>query len=65
MRDRPRLAQGEAGPSCCERLANNAVVTGNRPYPDAKLGANGATVCPVNLADRATSVPFTTVKVGS
>ena len=52
MRDRPRLAQGEAGPSCCERLANNAVVTGNRPYPDAKLGANGATVCQVSTIVR-------------
>jgi hypothetical protein len=29
------------------------------------VGANGNTVCQLNLTGRATSVPFTTVKVGS
>jgi hypothetical protein len=47
------------------RLANDAVVTEDEPHPAIKLGANGTAVCQVNLTGRPTSVPFTTVKVGS
>ena len=46
------------------RLANDAVVTEDEPHPAIKLGINGTTVCQVNLTGRATSVPFTTAKVG-
>jgi hypothetical protein len=46
------------------RLANDAVVTEDGPHPAVKLGANDTTVCRVNLADRATSLPFTPVMTG-
>jgi hypothetical protein len=41
------------------------VVTEDEPDPAIKLGANGTTICQVNLTGRAASVPFTGVNVGS
>jgi hypothetical protein len=41
------------------------VVTEDEPHPTIKLGANGTTVCQVNLTGRATTVPFTTLNLGS
>jgi hypothetical protein len=46
------------------RLANDAVVTEDRPHPSVKAGANDTTVRRVNLAGRATSLPFTPVMTG-
>jgi hypothetical protein len=54
---RPRPDFGDAA-TPLSRLGNDAVVTEDRRHPAVKLGANGATVCHVNLAGRATSVPF-------
>jgi hypothetical protein len=47
------------------RLANDTVVTEDRPHRTVKVGANDATVSQVILARRATNVPFTAVPTGS
>ena len=45
-------------------LSTTQVVTEDGPHPPVKAGANGATPYLVDLASRATSVPFTTVTTG-
>ena len=57
-RDRKTLPRRVRG------LPTTQVVTELRPHPPVKAGANGATPYLVDLASRATSVPFTTVTTG-
>jgi hypothetical protein len=46
------------------RLAHDPVLGEEEPHPAVSVRANGATVCEVVLAGRATSVPVTAVLLG-